>query len=105
MRVTTQDVKGFICIGVCVRIQQKIHVFSPFFQEQNEKLWRLVQSHVSQLAINDFAVRIHLGLLHFTTNQYHVPVYKCLGQLKDPRKKENFSNFIKQSYSMFSKGL
>ena len=64
-----------------------------------------MQSHVSQLALNDFAVRVHLGLYHFTTNQYHVPVYKCLGQLKDPQQKSNFSQFIKSSYAMFSKGL
>ena len=74
-------------MAVGFRIQGKVHIFSPFFADQNERLWRLVQSHVGQVALNDFSVRVHLGVYHFTTNQYHVPVYRYVGETKDKDKK------------------
>ena len=64
----------------------------------------MAQSHIGQIVINDFAVRVHLGIYHFTTNQYHVPIYKCLGKFAG-REKENFGKFIDHSYSLFSRGL
>lgn len=60
---------------------------------------------MAQVALNDFSVRVHLGVYHFTTNQYHVPVYRTLNKLKDRRQKENFHNFINHTYGMFSRGL
>ena len=78
---------GFILAAVGFRINGKVHIFSPFFENQDQKLWRLVQSHVGQMALNDFSVRIHLGIYHFTTNQYHVPVYNFLRDISDPAKK------------------
>ena len=88
MRVRNPDnTFGFICIAIGVRIKQQVRIFSPFFASQGERVWRLAQSHVAQIALNDFSVRVHLGLYHFTTNQYHVPVYRTLGNLKDKRQK------------------
>lgn len=102
LRVNNQ----YICIGVGFRINQKVEIYSPFFAKQGENLWRLVQSHVTQAVLNDFNVRTHLGVYHFTTNQYHVPVYKCLSKLhKNSPQKDNFMRFIDHSYGMFSKGL
>jgi hypothetical protein len=68
----------FICIAVGIRSNRRPTIFSPYFSSQNEKLWRLVQSHVSQVIVNDFNMRVHLGLYHFTTNQYNVPMYRVL---------------------------
>ena len=102
---TTHNTKGFICIGVGIRVKQEVKIFSPFFAKQGERVWRLAQSHMSQIAVVDFAVRIHLGLYHFTTNQYHVPVYKTLDKLKGDRLKKSYTNFIDHSYAMFSQGL
>lgn len=82
--------EGFVCIGVGTRIKGEAKIFSPFFANQGERVWRLVQSHVAQASFNDFSVRTHLGIYHFTSNQYHVPVYRCLTGLKDKKMKENY---------------
>jgi hypothetical protein len=52
----------------------------------------------------DFSVRVHLGVYHFTTNQYHVPIYKFLNNSKGNRA-ETFKGFLDHTYSLFSRGL
>jgi hypothetical protein len=74
---------SFICIAIGYRYkikgdngaENKVQFYSPFFEKQPEKVWRLAQSHLLQALFNDFHVRVHLGLYHFTTNQYNVPLY------------------------------
>lgn len=76
---------SFLCIAIGYRygikndngnlIRNKVQFYSPFFDNQPEKVWRLAQSHLLQALFNDFHVRVHLGLYHFTTNQYNVPLY------------------------------
>lgn len=105
LRVTHQGSLGFICIGVGIRFNGRPKIFSPFFKNQDERVWRLVQSHVAQIAINDFSVRTHLGIYHFTSNQYHVPIYNTLNRIGEPRQKANLLEFIDHSYGMFSRGL
>ncbi len=102
-----QDSTGttrFICIAIATRINGTPRIFSPFFEAQGEPVWRLAQSHVAQAVINDFSVRVHLGVYHFTTNQYHVPIYNFLSQLKR-QQNETFLNFLTHTYSLFSRGL
>ena len=77
----SQGETQFICIAVGVRLNGSAKFFSPFFASQGERVWRLVQSHVAQTVLNDFSVRVHLGIYHFTTNQYHVPIYNYLTSL------------------------
>jgi hypothetical protein len=96
---------GFICIGVGIRLNGKVKIYSPFFANQPEKLWRLVQSHVSQVCINDFSVRTHLGVYHFTSNQYHVPIYNFFGSIKEKRSKNHYDAFLTHVYALFSRGL
>jgi len=100
-----QPTPGFILVAVGFRIQGKVHIFSPFFANQPERLWRLVQSHIGQVALNDFSVRVHLGIYHFTTLQYHVPIYRFMGEMKDENEKKLMECFIQHCYSMFSRGL
>lgn len=102
---TLKGTDGYICIGIGFRIKQQVRIFSPFFANQGERVWRLAQSHLAQIAINDFSVRVHLGIYHFTTNQYHVPIYKFLSNLKNKREKHNFHNFLHHTYTLFSRGL
>jgi hypothetical protein len=73
----------FICAAIGFRYEKgsKVRIFSPFFESQNENVWRLAQSHLSQAIFNDFHMRIHLGVYHFTTNQYNVPMYNYLNGL------------------------
>lgn len=49
-------------------------------------------------------MRVHLGIYHFTTNQYHVPVYRFLNSLKGS-KADSFKGFLDHTYSLFSRGL
>lgn len=105
LRIKNKDHYSFICVGIGFRINNYVNIFSPFFSRQGEKVWRLAQSHLAQAAINDFSVRVHLGVYHFTTNQYHVPIYRFLEGLKEPKDKINFSNFLHHTYSLFSRGL
>ena len=51
-------------------------------------------------------MRIHLGILHFTTNQYNVPIYNSLRRIdKQSRSYLNLQNFLKHSYTFFNEGL
>lgn len=100
----SQGENQFICIAVGTRFKGQPKIFSPFFASQGERLWRLVQSHVAQTVLIDFSVRVHLGIYHFTTNQYNVPVYNFLSSLKD-KEAANFENFLNHTYSLFSRGL
>jgi len=94
----------FICIAVGTRFHGAPKIFSPFFANQGERLWRLVQSHVGQVIMNDFSVRVHLGIYHFSTNQYHVPIYNYLEGLKGSEA-DSFLNFLTHTYALFSRGL
>lgn len=78
-----KDGKGrFVCVAIGFRYKikeggklvQKVQFYSPFFSRQPEKIWRLAQSQLSQTIFTDFNIRFHLGLLHFSTNQYLVPL-------------------------------
>ena len=60
---------------------------------------------MAQVALNDFSVRVHLGLYHFTTLQYHVPIYRFMGEMKDQEKKKRLEGFVKHCYAIFSRGL
>lgn len=87
---------SFLCIAIGYRygiknesgrlIGSKIQFYSPFFSHQPEKIWRLAQSHLLQALFNDFHVRVHLGLYHFTTNQYNVPLYNYKLHFKNGKK-------------------
>lgn len=51
-------------------------------------------------------MKIHLGILHFSTNQYLVPLYNFRDQLKagtDPKRRLNL--FLKYGFDIFNKGL
>lgn len=102
-----KDDYAYICAAICFRINGQIQVISPFFNNQNEPLWRLAQSHLAQAVINDFSLRIHLGVYHFTTNQYHVPIYRFLESV-EARKgadHDSYQQFLDRTYTMFSRGL
>ena len=105
LRIKKQDSYSFVCIGIGFRVNKQVKIFSPFFASQGEKVWRLAQSHLAQMAINDFSVRVHLGVYHFTTNQYHVPIYRFLSGLKDNKDMLNFGHFLDHTYGLFSRGL
>jgi hypothetical protein len=90
---------------VGIRLKGQVKIYSPFFANQSEKLWRLVQSHVSSAAINDFSLRTHLGIYHFTSNQYHVPIYNYFSKIKDENAKKRYDAFLTHVYALFSRGL
>jgi hypothetical protein len=108
VRVSNGEFEGFICIAVAFRYadpagKASISVFSPFFSRQPYKVWKLAESQLVQAYFNDFHMRVHLGTLHFTTNQYNVPVYNCLRAAG--KGAVGFDKFIKHAYTMFNAGL
>lgn len=107
LRPNKLEVEGWICIGVAYRYgHEHIKVFSPFFQSQPYKVWKLATSQLLQGYFNDFHVRVHLGLMHLTSNQYNVPIYNSLNRLsKFGESRKNLDIFLRDAYTLFNDGL
>jgi len=100
---------------------RRVRVYSPFFEEQPYKVWKLATSHLLQANVIDFHIRVHLGLLHFTTAQYNVPIYNTLIEAKEKMERENSKKsliadteehrfkrmdyFLEEAVTLFNDGL
>jgi hypothetical protein len=58
--------------------------------------------HIAQVNFNDFTLRVHLGRLHFKTNQYNVPLFNYY--LKN-KQNIRIKNFFESAFSVFNNGL
>ena len=106
----TDRTKGWICIAIAFRYNSnQISVFSPFFESQIKagyQLWKLAVAQMLQANFNDFHIRVHLGLLHLTSNQYLVPIYNTLVPLSSQSKEhKNINTFLENACTLFNDGL
>jgi hypothetical protein len=106
---TEKRQKGFICIAAVFRYTKEgaYIVLSPFLKNCTKTVWAFARSSIALSHFNDFTFKTHLGVLHFITSQYDVPLYNFKDfTLKNlPEKRDRLQKFFNYALEPFNKGL